>query len=83
MIISCSNQMSLIFFIYIQEPEFGMVQKVYDLVAIKKNRKGQAIITFLDKYCLNYGQDWEKGFLDGLLGSGIILLLISVQVLLL
>ena len=32
---------------------------------------------FLDRHCLNVGEDWEAGFLNGLRGVRVVLLLVS------
>lgn len=64
----------------LQEPEQGLVQMVYNQLAVKKFNNGNPVFVFLDKHCLNYGQNWENGFLAGLKSSQIIVLLMSNQV---
>jgi len=51
---------------------------VYDKLAVQKERKtGMTTFVFWDAKCLNYGQDWEKGFLNGIKTSHVIVLLVS------
>lgn len=50
-------------------------------MAPKKKKNGDEVFTFWDKQCLNYGQDWQLGFLHGLKNAKVILLLISEKVL--
>jgi hypothetical protein len=50
---------------------------LYEKLAVKKKKTGTALFVFWDKQCLNYGQDWEEGFLNGLKNSQQIVLLIS------
>ncbi len=57
-----------------------MVQVIYDKLAVKKKKSGIPIFVFWDRKCLNFGQDWEKGFLNGLIKSQVIVLLISTKV---
>jgi hypothetical protein len=64
-----------------QEPEGGMSEKVYKTLAVQKTKEGIEIYTYFDKYCLNYGQNWEKGFIHGLTNSKLIALLVSNKVL--
>jgi len=42
-----------------------------------KKSDGESFSVFLDKKCLNVGEDWEVGFLNGLQYSKLIVLLIS------
>lgn len=57
-----------------------MIQAVYDRLAVKKKKTGSPLYIFWDKKCLNFGQDWEKGFLRGLTKSQVIVLLLSTKV---
>lgn len=53
---------------------------LYKKLAVKKQLNGGDIFVFLDKQCLNYGQNWEVGFLNGLKYSTVIILLMSNKV---
>lgn len=46
---------------------------------MKKNT-GKPLFVFWDKKCLNYAQDWEEGFLNGIQTSDVIVLLMSNKV---
>lgn len=46
----------------------------------EKKKNGEAVSVFWDVQCLNYGQNWEKSFVQGLCNSRVILLLISEKV---
>jgi hypothetical protein len=59
------------------EPTSGIVQMMFEKLAIKKKKTGMPLFVFWDKKCLNYGQDWESGFLNGLKHSQVIVLLMS------
>lgn len=72
-----SSPFSLLSF---QEPEGGMAELVYEMLARKRKRNNDAIISFWDKKCLNLGQNWENGFLHGISSSAVIILLISFKV---
>jgi hypothetical protein len=75
--------MLLYIFIYwynMQEPEKGLVQMVYEKMAVQRGSDRQPLYSFWDKKCLNLGQDWETGFLHALLNSRVIVLLISNKV---
>lgn len=63
-----------------KEPSFGVVQIIYDRLAVKKTKSGIPIFVFWDKKCLNYGANWESGFLSGLKTAKVIILLISNKV---
>ncbi len=52
---------------------------VYEKLAVQRN-KGKLLYTFWDKKCLCYGQDWEHGFLQGLMSAKVIVLLMSRKV---
>jgi hypothetical protein len=41
---------------------------------------GEDIFVFWDKKCLNFGQNWEDGFIHGITNSSAIILLISEKV---
>jgi hypothetical protein len=58
----------------------GMVQMIFEKLATTRQKNRTSTFTFWDKKCLNYGQDWEKGFLCGLQNSQVIILLISNEV---
>lgn len=59
--------------------KFGIVQMIYDKLSVKRNR-GIPLFIFWDKKCLCVGQDWEHGFLQGLMTSKVIILLMSNKV---
>ncbi len=59
--------------------KFGIVQMIYDKLSVKRNR-GIPLFIFRDKKCLCVGQDWEQGFLQGLMTSKVIILLMSNKV---
>lgn len=63
-----------------QEPKGGIVEMVYERLAVVRGKDHKSLFVFWDRKCLNYGQDWEKGFLNGLLNSQVIVLLISTKV---
>ena len=63
----------------LKEPDGGLVELVYQRLAPTK-LDAEDIFVFWDKKCLNYGQDWEKEFLNALITSTAIILLISNKV---
>ncbi len=71
----------LFYYIFFQEYNFdnGVVQLIYEKLAVKRYR-GIPLKVFWDKKCLNYGQDWEQGFFQGLITSQVIILLMSNRV---
>ncbi len=65
----------------IKEPSGGLVQKFYDLLAVAKTPiLGNPTYVYLDKKCLNYGQNWQDGFINGLKNSQVVVLIISKTV---
>lgn len=44
---------------------------------IKQNGCNEPVVVFLDRLCLQDGEDWECGFLNGLNHSSLVVLLIS------
>lgn len=58
-----------------------MVQQVYDHLSRERTMTGDPVFLFWDQKCLNYGMNWEQGFLAGLTNAAIIVLLISLPVL--
>lgn len=60
----------------------SVVQHVYEHLALERTKTGDSIFVFWDQKCLNYGMNWETGFLAGLWNSSIIILLISLKVIL-
>lgn len=66
--------------LFCQESDNGLVQMIYTQLAVQRTSKGSPLFVFLDKQCLNYGQDWENGFLNGLQSAKVIALLMSNQV---
>jgi len=63
------------------EPSGGIVQMIYERLAVKKKKTGIPIFVYWDKKCLNFGQDWESGFMNGLKMSQLIVLLVSTKTL--
>jgi len=59
------------------EPPHGAAQFVYDRISGKRRLNGNPIFVFQDSRCLNYGQNWRVEFINALLSSLAILLLIS------
>lgn len=54
---------------------------LYSELAVKKSSARTSLFVFWDKKCLNYGQNWEDGFLEGIQSSKVVILLMSDQVL--
>lgn len=67
--------------VFNQDPSGGVVQVIYENLARQFKKNGTAVLSFWDRQCLNYGQDWEEGFLEALQSSNVIILLISLKVL--
>ncbi len=57
-----------------------MVQVVYEELARQHKKDNSACLAYLDRQCLNYGQNWEDGFIHGLTTSRVIVLLVSFKV---
>ena len=57
-----------------------MVEIVYEHIAYQKKCNTEAVLAFWDKKCLNFGRNWEKGFLTGLLSAQVVILLVSEKV---
>lgn len=54
---------------------------MYERLAVKRNKENyESLFTFWDKKCLNYGQDWEQGFVHGIMNAQVISLLVSNSV---
>jgi hypothetical protein len=64
-----------------KEESGGFVELLYWQLAPQKLLQGNEIVVFWDKMCLNDGQDWEDGFLRGIMSSTVIVLLLSNNVL--
>jgi hypothetical protein len=45
---------------------------VYEKMAVQQGSDRQPLYSFWDKKCLNFGQNWETGFLNALLKSRVI-----------
>lgn len=58
----------------------SVVQELYEHLSLKKKGPGNNVFVFWDQKCLNFGQNWQEGFLLGLQNSSVIVLLISSQV---
>lgn len=56
------------------------METVYEAFSPRKRVDGTNVSTFWDKQCLVYGQNWQEGFVRGLRGSKVILLLVSAKV---
>lgn len=63
-----------------QEPEDGLVHLLYEKLAVRKSNTGLPVFIYLDKKCLNPGQNWETGFLKALQSCKVIILLMSSKV---
>lgn len=53
---------------------------LYKKLAVMKQSNSSDVFVFLDKHCLNYGQNWQDGFLTGLKSARVIILLMSNKV---
>lgn len=53
---------------------------VYDKLAVERDSSRKPVFVFWDRKCLVYSQNWEQGFLNGLMNSQVIVLLISTKV---
>lgn len=56
------------------------MQKIYEKLAVDRGEDRKPIFVYWDRKCLRFGLNWEKGFLNGLLNSQVIVLLISAKV---
>jgi len=63
------------------EPKRGMVQMLYESFANLRKQSGDPVFVFWDFKCLNFGQNWEQGFLNALKNSRVIVLLVSMKAL--
>ena len=61
--------------------EKEVVEEIYKVLACAKLKHGTSVHVFWDSKCLNYGQNWEKGFLGWLQRSRVIVLFISATTL--
>lgn len=59
---------------------YGFVQLLYEKLAVQKLKSGMPVFVFWDKKCLNYGANWEEGFMNGLRRAKVIILLLSTKV---
>jgi hypothetical protein len=50
------------------------------LSAQKKSITNESVVVFWDAQCLNIGQNWERGFLQGVMHAQVIVLLVSAKV---
>jgi hypothetical protein len=57
-----------------------MAEIIYNALAVKRGKDSLPLYVFWDKQCLNYGQNWEEGFVNGLMNATAIVLLVSNQV---
>lgn len=53
---------------------------LYNRLAVQKQHDDSDVFVYLDTRCLNYGQNWQDGFVNGLRFSKVIVLLISDKV---
>lgn len=53
---------------------------LYNKLAVCKQHDDSPVFVFLDKQCLNLGQEWQDEFLNGLKSSEVIVLFISTKV---
>jgi hypothetical protein len=56
------------------------VEIVYEHIAFLKKYNTEPVLAFWDKKCLNFGRNWEEGFLIGLLNAKVVILLVSEKV---
>lgn len=56
-------------------------QKLFWCLEGDKLEDGKPITTFLDHYCLNEGEDWQNGFLNGLNYASLLVLLVQEDLL--
>jgi len=57
-----------------------VVEIVYEHIAYLKKCNTEAVLAFWDKKCLNFGRNWEQGFIIGLLSAKVVILLVSEKV---
>jgi hypothetical protein len=74
------NHLKYFNFNLLQEPAGGLIQFLYEELTVRKKKSGAPVVVYWDKKCLNFGQNWEAGFLNGLKKSHAIILLISNKV---
>lgn len=75
------SEVKSISLIFSQESDEGLVSIIYNMLAVRKQQDGSDVFVYLDRHCLNYGQNWQDGFMNGLKFSQAVILLISNQVL--
>lgn len=56
-------------------------QKIFWCLEGEKLGNGQPLSAFLDHYCLNEGEDWQNGFLNGLNYASLLVLLVQEDLL--
>lgn len=65
---------------YRVKTELDVIEMLYKILAVQKRKDGNPLFVFWDKQCLNDGQNWEMGFMNGLQKSQAIVLLMSNSV---
>jgi len=66
-----------VFINYRVKTEKDLAEKLFLALSLETKSDGKPIIPFLDAVCLNDGEDWEVGFLNGLENAALLVLLIS------
>jgi len=66
-----------VFINYRVRTDRDLATKLFYALSAETKEDGKAVRPFLDAVCLNDGEEWEAGFLNGLEKSAVILLLIS------
>jgi len=66
-----------VFINYRVKTEKDLAEKLFLALSLETKSDGKPIIPFLDAVCLNDGEDWEVGFLNGLEHAALLILLIS------
>jgi len=66
-----------IFINYRVKSDKDLAQKLFYAISAETKDDGEAFCPFLDVECLNDGEEWEAGFLNGLSSAAVILCLVS------
>lgn len=66
-----------IFHNYFFSTEKSVVEHIYESLSNQKQDNGDSVIVYWDKQCLDFGYNWEAGFMQGIMNACVIILLIS------
>jgi len=66
-----------VFINYRVKTEHDLAEKLFLALSLETKADGKHVVPFLDAVCLNDGEDWEVGFLNGLENAALLILLIS------